>query len=111
MRSPLTSNEVKSVWTKKFIKKVQDQPERVKKIILWSVMAVLGMALLVLWILNVKSHFRNFNKEKFFEDAGVSNLKENLKSVPSFPPAPSSFPLESIKAELEKLDNLKDQEQ
>lgn len=73
---------------KGFIKKVQELPEGKRKIILWSVLVALGLVLVFLWIWNIKTHFKGFQKEKFIEDLGVPSLQEKFNDTSPFPTPP-----------------------
>jgi len=79
-----------------FLRRIQSLPESRKKIILWSVIIVIGLALFILWIKNAQE------KLKIFQGGGLNlpSLKEELKGMPKIempeisedysPPATSS---------------------
>jgi len=79
-----------------FLRRIQSLPESRKKIILWSVIIVIGLALFILWIKNAQE------KLKIFQGRGLNlpSLKEELKGMPKIempeisedynPPATSS---------------------
>jgi hypothetical protein len=47
---------------KKFIKKLQDLPEKKRKIILWAVIAVSAVALIPFWLLSAKNNLEEISK-------------------------------------------------
>lgn len=61
-----------------FLKKVQTLPESKKKIILWSVVIIIGLALFILWVKNAQEKF------KIFQGGGLNlpSLREELKGMP-----------------------------
>lgn len=58
-----------------FLKKIQDLPESQRKLILWSVVIVLGSVLFILWAINVGEKLQNFQRV---------DLKEQFQ-LPEFP--------------------------
>ena len=62
-----------------FLKKAQTLPEPKKKIILWSVVIIIGLALFILWAKNAQEKF------KIFQGGGLNLpfLKEQLKGMPN----------------------------
>lgn len=73
-----------------FIKKIQGQPESVRKMILWSVVVILGLGLAIWWINNSYQKFKEFEKEKF------------MKDLPAF--EKELFEIEIPKIEMPKID-------
>ena len=61
-----------------FLRRIQSLPESRKKIILWSVIIVIGFALFILWIKNAQE------KLKIFQGGGLNlpSLREELKGMP-----------------------------
>ena len=88
-----------------FIKKIQSQPEHIRKIILWSVVIIVGLGFLFLWLQSVKIRLKTFQKEKFFESIGIPELQEELKKMPEteFPEIEIPELSEEELKELEKL--------
>jgi len=66
-----------------FIKKIQNLPERKRKIILWSIVIVTGLSLLIFWFKSVQKAFKNFPKEQL-KETFQNPLQEKLKEVPRF---------------------------
>ena len=76
------------------LKKLQNQPESTRKIILWSIIIVIGIGLLFLWSKNFQQKLKNFQIEEFKEELKLPSLEGKLKippnlGIPSFPPQPN----------------------
>ena len=69
--------------TGNFLKNVQRQPESTRKIILWSVVIVVGLVLFFLWLHITEVRLKNFQKGKIFQNLGTPNFQEGLGSVPA----------------------------
>jgi len=65
-----------------FFKNLQKQPEHIRKIILWSVVIFVGLAFLFFWFHDMKIRLNNFQKQKFLESIGVSQLQNQLEQTP-----------------------------
>jgi len=79
-----------------FLKKLQKQPRYIKKIILWSIVLIVGLVLLIWWIHSSAQKFREFKKEEFIEEINLPSFEEELKEFPKI-----EIP-ESLKKELEE---------
>ena len=88
-----------------FLKKIQSQPEHIRRIILWSVVIVIGLGFFFLWLHSVNIRLKTFQKEKFFESIGVPQLKEELKETPKMEFPEIKIP-EPSEEELKKLEEL-----
>jgi len=101
------------VKIREFIKKIQSQPEHIRKIILWSVVIVIGLGFFFLWLHSVKIRLKTFQKEKFFESIGVPKLKEEIKETPetNFPEIKIPEPSEEELKQLEEIMKKTEQEQ
>ena len=64
-----------------FFKKLQNQPEETRKIILWSVVIIISLGFFFLWLHSVKIKLKSFQKETFFESIEIPQLKEELKEA------------------------------
>lgn len=64
--------------------KIQNLPEGKRKIILWSVVVVLGLFLFIFFIKNTQKNFKNLKLENIKEELGLPSLKEELGSIPKF---------------------------
>ena len=47
------------------LQKLQNQPEYIRKIILWAVVVVVGFSLLILWSKNFQQRIKSFKGEGF----------------------------------------------
>jgi type II secretory pathway component PulM len=65
-----------------FLKKIQNLPERKRKIILWSAVIIIGLILFVFWIKNVQQKLKIFEKEKIEQELQLPSLREKLKEIP-----------------------------
>jgi len=64
-----------------FVKKLQNQPENIKKIILWSIIIVIGLGLLTIWILNFRQKIKEFKKEDLIKGFNLPNFQEDFKEI------------------------------
>jgi len=62
-----------------FIKKLQKQPEHIRKIILWSVVIIVGLVLVVLWIHNSYQEIKNLQSKEIIKEQWISNIEQHLK--------------------------------
>ena len=76
--------------------KLQNLPIRTRKIILWSVVIVIGLSILSWWWVRMKEKFGGFRSEEFIKELKLPELGEKLKA----PPMPET---EEEMKELEKL--------
>jgi len=65
-----------------FLKKMQNLPEEKRKIILWSITIIIGLGLFFAWFYSLKTKLKTFPKEKFFQQIGLPEFKEELKEMP-----------------------------
>jgi len=65
-----------------FLKKIQSQPIRVRKTILWTIVVILSLILLVFWVKNFQERLKSFRKEELKEKLPLPTLEEKLKSLP-----------------------------
>lgn len=66
----------------KFLEKIQNLPERKRKIILWLIIIIIGLALFVFWAKNFQRKLKSFEKEKFKEELQLPSFQEKLKEIP-----------------------------
>lgn len=64
--------------------KIQNLPERKKKIILWGVVIVIGIALFFFWTKNVKKSFTNFDMGEFEEQLNLPEIEIPKLDLPNF---------------------------
>ncbi|PIR72105.1 MAG: hypothetical protein COU42_02525 [Candidatus Nealsonbacteria bacterium CG10_big_fil_rev_8_21_14_0_10_36_24] len=51
-----------------FLKKIQNQPERIRKMILWITVVVVALILASWWIYNSYWNLKNFKEEEFIKE-------------------------------------------
>ena len=57
------------------LSRIQNLPEKIRKIILWIVMVIVALILFSLWINNFKQRIENFNKDQFLEETKINELE------------------------------------
>lgn len=62
--------------------KIKNLPEKKRKIILWTVMILMGLVLAVFYIKNLRERFQDINLENFKEDIQIQSLEKDLKNIP-----------------------------
>ena len=86
-----------------FIKKLQNKPEREKKIILWSVLIIIGLLFLLLWIYMSQKSIRELKTEDIIEQINLPS-KEDIPKI-------EESSLEDLKELEELMNQLKQEEQ
>jgi hypothetical protein len=66
----------------KFLEKIQSLPEEKRKIILWSVVIILGLSIFVFYFKTVK--LTPINMSELQDDLKIQDLKEDLEQLPTF---------------------------
>lgn len=61
------------------LKRLQTQPEYIRRIILWGTVIVLGLILGVWWIKRFSQRLENFSQKEFTEQLKIPDFKEELK--------------------------------
>ncbi len=64
-----------------FLSKIQQLPERKRKIILWSVTIISALFLLGLCLLNIQRIIKGVERGKIKEKFQTEKLEENLKKI------------------------------
>ena len=96
---------------KDFVKKIQNSPEKKRKIILWTIIVVLGICLFIFYVKNINQRIKSFQKEKIIEEFKIPSLKEEIEKIPK-PEMPKTEELEKmIKEILEQQEQQRQQEQ
>jgi hypothetical protein len=86
---------------KNFLRNLQSQPDKVKKIILWSTVSVVGFILILLWWFFIfQRALKNFNSENLKKGFNLPELEEKLGNLP---------PLETPKINEEELKKLEEE--
>jgi ABC-type phosphate/phosphonate transport system permease subunit len=67
---------------KDFKQKIQNLPEKKRKMILWTVMILIGLALAIFYVKDLSKRFQDINLENFKEDIQVQFLEKELKDIP-----------------------------
>lgn len=57
------------------LSKLRSQPERVRKIILWSMVIALGLGLLTWWVKSIQGRLEKFEGADFIENLEVPEIK------------------------------------
>lgn len=65
-----------------FLKKIQNQPERIRKVIFWVIIIVLGFAFLFAWVQSLKQRLGAVREEGFWEPLKPPQLEEQFKNLP-----------------------------
>ncbi len=63
-----------------YLEKLRHLPEKKKKIILWSIVVIVGFVFLFLWIKDVEKKIKRFPKDKVFNE-----IKEEIKQLETTP--------------------------
>lgn len=64
------------------LQKLQNQPEHIRKVILWTVVIVICLGLLVWWVISSSQKIKEFKKEEFIEQLNFPVLEEELPELP-----------------------------
>ena len=91
----------------KLLEKLQKQPEKTRKIILWGAIIIIGIALFILWVTSIKRSISNFQKEKFIEGLNLSGIEGEMNNLPEIEiPIPniSDEQLKQIEEEIKKAE-------
>ena len=92
------------------IRKIQNQPEKIRKIILWSIIVFLGFIFLFLWMKSLRARLEATKEGNIFEELKLPQFEEKIKNLPKTEiPTPSPLSEEELKILEEEL--LKESEQ
>ena len=61
--------------------RIQNLPESTRKIILWSIMIVMGLGLLAFYIKNTQQRLKNFELEQFKEELQLPSFEKELEGL------------------------------
>ena len=64
------------------LNKLQNLPEKQRKVILWSAIMIVAIFLLALYVQNVNNRIKSFQEEKLKEELQLQKLKEDLGNLP-----------------------------
>ena len=59
-----------------FINKLQNQPEHIRKVILWIIVIIVALILASWWIYNSYWKLKNFPKEEFIKELKLPKFEE-----------------------------------
>lgn len=59
-----------------FIKKLQAKPKKERKIILWSIVIILGLILGFLWIYSSYKNIQNLKEQHIIEELDIPDFNE-----------------------------------
>jgi len=65
-----------------FLKKLQSQPEYIRKMVLWSVVIILGLGLVIWWINSSYQKLKKFEKEEFIKKMNLPSFRGELENLP-----------------------------
>ncbi len=68
------------------LKKLQQQSESNRKIILWIIVIIVGLGLAAFWIWNSYREIKEFSKEKFIQELNLPSLDTELEKLPEMGP-------------------------
>ena len=68
----------------KFLKKVQNLPLKQRKIVLWVIVVILGLALCVLWFKTTKEEIKGFGKEEIMKEFNLPGFSKESLEIPEF---------------------------
>ena len=60
----------------KFLKNLQNKPERVRKTILWIMVIIIALFLAILWIYNSSQRIKQFPTEEFMKKIEIPHINE-----------------------------------
>ncbi len=66
----------------KFLKKVQNLPLKQRKIVLWIIVVILGLALCILWFKITKERIKGFGKEDIMKEFNLSGFDKESLEIP-----------------------------
>jgi len=84
-------------------RKIQNLPEDRKKIILWLVVIIVGLALFIFYVKSVQKRIKSLEREKIEEELRLPKLEEELEGMPK-------FEVPKIKEELKGLEEIIEEE-
>jgi len=61
-----------------FLKKIQEQPEHIRKIIFWTVVIIVGVIFLFTWIYSLKIKIEEAKQQKVLEQLKPPKFEEEL---------------------------------
>lgn len=91
----------------KLLKKIQSQPENIKKIILWAVIIPFAVIILVIWVKDIQNKVNNFDVSSLKNQLQIPALEEDLSNLPKLEMPKVSLPeIPLSEEELKQLEEL-----
>ncbi len=59
----------------KFLERIQQLPEKKRKVILWSIVTILAISLLFWWFNGFQDRIKGFQKEEFIEELNLPEIE------------------------------------
>jgi len=89
-----------------FLNKLRNQPEHIKKIILWATVVIIGLIMLVLWWFFIfQKTIKSFNSEKLKENFNIQGLEDQIQNLQKVElPKISEEDAKKIEEELKKME-------
>ena len=85
-----------------FLKKLQKQPDNVKKIILWLAVIFIGIVLAFFWIKGISKKMKELESREFIKDIDISFPKIEIPEIKI--PDLSEEELKQLEEELNQLE-------
>ena len=63
------------------LEKLRRQPEHVRKIILWSVVILVGFVLLFFWVKNFSKRIKSFEEQNLLDLIKLPKFQEEIKKI------------------------------
>ncbi len=90
----------------RFLEKLQNLSERKRKIILWSIVIIIGISLFTFYIKNVQQRLKSLRGEEIKEQLKIIELQEKLKRLPKIEMPEISEELKKLKEVIKETEEL-----
>lgn len=90
-----------------FLKKIQEKPEPIRKIIFWIIVIFLGIVFLIIWIYSVKTRLEATRGQRIFEQLRPPKFEEKLEFPKIEIPKLSEEELKKLEEELKRAEEQK----
>lgn len=67
-----------------FLKKLQKQPQGVKKVFIWFAAVAIGLILFFFWVMDFREKTSVFQKEKFIKELNFPSFQKESDSIKNF---------------------------
>ncbi len=91
----------------KFLKKIREKPEKTRKIILWSIVAPLGIIFAVWWIYIVKNNIKSISETPLLKTTSspAEEIEKEIEAVKN------TFNEEEIRGMIKKWEEITNEEE